>query len=110
MLKSKNTPCSYLAFGKGGRDKVLFPGLILSESKGVELAPCTEKTSAATGILHGEQVLPAAGRWQLSTWQKLLLVLMLILVNSLCKRFSSSTFRGLQLLGFLRGFSAVITG
>lgn len=43
MLKSKNMPYSCLDFGKGGQDKVLFPGLILSKSKAVELAPCTEK-------------------------------------------------------------------
>jgi len=93
MLKSKNMPYSYLTFGKGGQDKVLFPALILSKSKRGELAPCTEKTSTATGIFHGEQVWPAAGRRQCSTQQKLLLVLLLILVDPLCKRFISSNFR-----------------
>lgn len=70
-------PYSFLPPEKvGEQDEVSFLGFVLSKSKGTKLAPCTGKGSTAAWILHGEQVLPAAGRWQCSTWQKLLLGLM----------------------------------
>lgn len=43
MLNSKSVPHVDLTFGKGEQDKILFQGLSLSKSKGVEQDPYTEK-------------------------------------------------------------------
>lgn len=43
MLNSKNMPHFDLTFGNGEQDKILFQGLSLSKSKGVEQDPYTEK-------------------------------------------------------------------
>lgn len=43
MLNSKNMPHFDLTFGNSEQDKILFQGLSLSKSKGVEQDPYTKK-------------------------------------------------------------------
>lgn len=74
-----------------GKIGFYFQGWNCQNQKELNWLHALKKMNTATGILHWEQVLPAAGRWQCSTW---LLLLKLIMVNSLCKGFISSTFMG----------------
>lgn len=87
MLNSKNMPHFDLTFGNGEQDKILFQGLSLSKSKGVEQDPYTKKKkkSVDTSDCSLERGIVCSRRWPYNMWQMLLLIFMLILIKWLQK-------------------------